>query len=152
MNSVQNKAYINRLDQSQSIKKSSGTAIHSLIIEDDYVNYLFLIEGLKGVGVDFSRTFSLKEALLQRDVFLDIDLIIINISLTWKAQKSAVEYLKKVYSVPVLVVGRGEFSHFRYQEIVEWADGIISINTDAEQIIETISDMLNVQTLKPVSI
>jgi CheY-like chemotaxis protein len=115
-----------------------------LVIEDDYVNYLLISEMLSGSNIHISRALSLDDAIKQKERFHFINLLIINISLTCGAQRSAIDFLKEAYSVPVLVVDSGDRRNIRYKEIVDWADGILDLNIDSEYYIETISDMLGV--------
>ena len=128
------------------IKRNVIPTCRVLLIEDDYVSYKLLEYSLNNYGADIVRSNSLEEALFLSDTSENFDLLIVNISLTCAAHFSAMEYLKGVFSVPVLAIDKGENKDLRQHEIVNWADCIFNLFDDTELFTETISDMLRNNT------
>ena len=113
-----------------------------LVIEDDYVSFLLLNEMLSSLDISVIRLNTLEEALQEKGLCQSVNLIIINISLTCTARIGAIECLRNIYDVPVIVADGNEQKGFRYEEMVEWADGVLSLSDDKDYFSETISDML----------
>ena len=139
-NTIQDKTqdYIYKKENALVIRK-----YNVLVVEEDYVNYLFVKEVLSALKLKVIRAITLEDAILHPPMNQSIDLLIVNISLTCAAQMSVINFLREIYSVPVVVVDGDDENCVRYQEIVDWVDGIISLNTDTEHFAETIYDMLN---------
>jgi hypothetical protein len=116
--------------------------MNALVVEDDYVNYLYLKELLNSVGVTVLRAVTISEAIIGSSAKSTVDLLFINISLTCDSRNTSIEYLKEAYSVPAVAIDGGDKGNIGNNDWMRWADGIFKLDTDIEYFSELITDLL----------
>ncbi len=121
-----------------------------LVIEEDYVNYLLIEELILSAGGNVYRVLDINEAVDFLGSIHHIDLIVINISLILATQNEIVHYLKKEYSVPVVVVLDNNVE-CKSLKVVDWFDCAVSINLDANSLCETLVELVNNTCCKTVT-
>lgn len=115
-----------------------------LIVEEDYVNFLLLKDIFSSTGCQVIRTINIDVAVEYVLMKNNVDLIIVNNSLTCGTQSEIVHYLKKEYSVPVVVmIEESAGGSSRFQKVVEWVDCAVSIDSDSDSLIEIFSELTN---------
>jgi response regulator RpfG family c-di-GMP phosphodiesterase len=127
----------------QEMKYEEAPQCKVLVIDDDYVNFLYISEILGSINIKTLRVISIDQAFADSIEYKNIDLLIISVSLALTSSEELINYIRRLYSAPVLFIDNGEHGNYGNKEIVEWADGIISFNTDTEHFSEIIADMLN---------
>lgn len=114
-----------------------------LVVEDDYVNFLLIKEIFESAKMQVRRAISINDAVDSVLLHSNVDLIIINNSLTWSAHSEIIHYLKEEYSVPVVVmIGNKAEENSRSQKVVDWVDCALTINSDFEMLFEAVSELV----------
>jgi CheY-like chemotaxis protein len=113
---------------------------------------LLIEELILSAGGNVYRVLDINEAVDFLGSIHHIDLIVINISLVLATQNEIVHYLKKEYSVPVVVVLDNNVErNCRSLKVVDWFDCAVSINLDANSLCETLVELVNNTYCKTVT-
>ncbi len=131
-----------RLAETCFIKANNISKREILIIEEEYVNFLFLSEVFTSLNCNVTRVASLDGAVDVLEGSVKPDLIVFNDSLS-RSVKGLINFLKKEYAVPVVAVVEDEkYRMSGFQDLVLWTDCIVPNISDAVFFQETMAEFL----------
>ncbi len=115
-----------------------------LIIEDDYVNYLYVRDILSQTKIIIKRAISLNQLYSQYRSFEKIDLIIINLNIEDNQDCDGVRMIKQLHpQIPVIgITGYDSIYEERYRYLEAGCDTFISKHLDSDQLLSTINELI----------
>jgi DNA-binding response OmpR family regulator len=115
-----------------------------LIIEDDYVSYLYLKDALSDTKIKIKRAVSIEQAQNIMAAKNRIDLIIVNVNILGKnIYKSILEIKSYNQLIPIIAV-TGQYSMDTQTECIEaGCDTYIYRNIDSSQLMLSIDELLD---------
>jgi vacuolar-type H+-ATPase subunit F/Vma7 len=119
-----------------------------LLIEDDYVNYLYLKDLLSGIGVNLIRAIDLKQALRSLTVSINIKIILLSASITENISDKEFEFLRRRYAyLPLILIIPKNYESAGINSLKSKCDSCINLPTDRSYIIEAIQEFVSVAYL-----
>jgi DNA-binding NarL/FixJ family response regulator len=114
-----------------------------LIIEDDYVNFLYLRDVLTPSHAEIKRIFSLNEVLEQFISEYNFDLIILNTTISGNEDCRAISRVKAINpNIPVLAFADHECKIRSQKCMHTGCDIFISLRMDDDELLLTIDELL----------
>jgi DNA-binding response OmpR family regulator len=115
-----------------------------LIIEDDYVSYLYLKDALSDTKIKIKRAVSIKQAQNMLAAKNRIDLIIVDVNILGKnIYKSILEIKSYNQLIPIIAI-TGKYSIDTQTDCIEaGCDTYIYSNIDSSQLILSIDELLD---------
>jgi response regulator RpfG family c-di-GMP phosphodiesterase len=114
-----------------------------LLLEDQFVNYLFLKELFNTVGAVVIRALSFEQSLKIVHLSHEIDLIITNDTILNNANKGMVDYVIHETNVPLIMICNQIQSSSRILAESYGIKFIASMESDSRHLCEVVSDALN---------
>ncbi len=112
-----------------------------LIVEDDYVNYLYFHEILSGANACLIRAVSLQEALDMITSAIRFDLLIINTSIPGNENCRTVKRMKLLWPDIRIIAIAGCDCTNRRQCCPAGCDTLISYNVDSNEMMIAVNDL-----------
>jgi DNA-binding NtrC family response regulator len=124
-----------------------------IIIDDDYVNYIYLKDLLFRTNVTLKRATSLHQSYRHMKSFGKVDLILINMNIQGDGNCEGLKMLKRMYpGIPVIGITK---SNSFYEESTKYleagCDTFLNKHFDSDQLLSTINDLIYKYQL-PVSL